>query len=278
MIRDLKIRFWGVRGSVPTPGKSTVKYGGNTPCVELRHGDDIYIFDAGTGLRVLGNELIVNSIREVKIFLSHLHWDHIQGFPFFRPAYDKNFRLSMYGEAKRSYTFEQLLSGHVISPYFPVSIKEMRARINFVEIKEDVLLEDNDLQIRPVRLNHPDGCLGFRVGYKGKTFVYATDTEHFSNRIDQSLLDAACGADLIIYDCNYTDEEYSGKVGFSRLGWGHSTWTEGIKLAKEAGVKRFIMFHHDPDHNDKFITELEKKAQKEFKDSFAAYEGMEIRL
>jgi len=277
MEKDFIIRFWGVRGSIATPGKSTIKYGGNTPCIEVRCGNEIYIFDAGSGLRLLGRKLIKEKIDNINFLFSHFHWDHIQGFPFFFPAYVKKFNITMYGESKLSYSFEQLFTGQIMFPYFPVSLGEMGAKINFVEIKKDDLIDKGNVKIKIARLNHPGGCVGYRLEYQGKSFVYATDTEHF-NCIDPSLLKIAKDADLIVYDCNFTDEEYSGVNGFPHTGWGHSTLTQGIKLAREANVKKFIIFHHDPDHDDDFIDDLEKKAQKEFKESYAAFEGMEIVL
>ncbi|OGL52407.1 MAG: hypothetical protein A3C43_11465 [Candidatus Schekmanbacteria bacterium RIFCSPHIGHO2_02_FULL_38_11] len=277
MSKDFKIRFWGVRGSICTPGETTLKYGGNTPCVEVRCGNEIYIFDAGSGLRMLGKKIVKEPVKEINFLFSHFHWDHIHGFPFFLPAYSRKFVINMYGESKLSYSFEQLFSGQVIFPYFPVSLNQMDSKINFIEIRRDGVIDKGDVKIRIGQLNHPGGCLGYRVEYNGKSFVYATDTEHY-NCIDPLVLKIAKNADVMVYDCNYTDEEYSGAKGFPRTGWGHSTWTQGLKLAKEAGVKKFILFHHDPDHDDDFINMLEKKAQAEFKESYAAYEGMEIEL
>jgi len=277
MGNGFKVRFWGVRGSICTPGKTTVKYGGNTPCVEVRCGNKIYIFDAGSGLRLLGKQLMKEQVREINFLFSHFHWDHIQGFPFFLPAYSKKFIINMYGESKLSYSFEQLFSGQVMFPYFPVSLNEMDAKINFIEIKRNDLIDNGDVKVKTARLNHPGGCVGYRLEYKGKSFVYGTDTEHFTC-VDPSILKIARDADVIVYDCNYTDEEYSGATGFPRTGWGHSTWTQGLKLVKEAGIKKFILFHHDPDHDDDFIDDLEVKAKKEFKESYAAFEGMEIDI
>ncbi|OGL46785.1 MAG: hypothetical protein A2149_06630 [Candidatus Schekmanbacteria bacterium RBG_16_38_11] len=277
MKKDFIIKFWGVRGSIATPGKSTIKYGGNTPCIEVRCGKEVYIFDAGSGLRLLGRKLIKEKFENINFLFSHFHWDHIQGFPFFFPAYSKKFTITMYGESKLSYSFEQLFTGQVMFPYFPVSLGEMGAKINFVEIKRDDLIDNGNVKIKIARLNHPGGCVGYRLEYQGKSFVYATDTEHF-NCIDPSLLKIAKDTDVIVYDCNFTDEEYSGANGFPHTGWGHSTWTQGIKLAKEANVKKFIIFHHDPDHDDDFIEDLERKAKKEFKESYAAFEGMKIVL
>jgi len=272
-----KVKFWGVRGSISTPGKSTVKYGGNTPCVEVRCGNNLYICDAGSGLRELGKEVLKRKSHEIKFLFSHFHWDHIQGFPFFLPVYNKNYKITMYGESKLSYSFEHLFSGQVMFPYFPVTLQDMDAKISFVEINKNEVLKDGNVLIKMGRLNHPGGCMGYRIEYKGKSFVYATDTEHFSC-IDKSLFNLVKDCDVMLYDANYTEDEYSGKVGFPKTGWGHSTWKAGVALAKAANVKKLIIFHHDPDHDDKFIDKIEADARKEFPESYAAYEGMELTL
>ncbi|RMF93171.1 MAG: MBL fold metallo-hydrolase [Candidatus Schekmanbacteria bacterium] len=272
-----KIKIWGARGSIAVPGKSTVKYGGNTPCVEVRCGKNTYILDAGSGLRELGKELLKRKEYNIKFLFSHFHWDHIQGFPFFLPVYNKKFKITLYGESKLSYSFEHLFSGQVMFPYFPVSLDEMDAQIKFIEITKNDVIKDGKITIKMGRLNHPNGCIGYRFEYNGKSFVYATDTEHF-NCIDRSLLNLAKGCDVLIYDANYTEEEYSGEVGFPRTGWGHSTWQQGVKLAKAAKIKKLILFHHDQEHDDEMIDKIQADAQKEFPETYAAYEGMEIFL
>lgn len=277
MDNKFRVKIWGARGSISVPGKSTIKYGGNTPCVEVRCGKTTYILDAGSGLRELGKEILSRKDYNLTFLFSHFHWDHIQGFPFFLPAYNKNCKIKLYGESKLSYSFEHLFSGQVMIPYFPVSLEDMDAKIEFKEIKKNDIIIDGKIKIKMGRLNHPNGCMGYRIEYNNKSFVYATDTEHF-NCIDKSVLSLVKGCDVLIYDANYTEEEYSGEKGFPRTGWGHSTWKQGVKLAKAAKIKKLILFHHDQEHDDSMIDRIESDAQKEFPESYAAYEGMEIIL
>ena len=271
------IRFWGARGSISTPGKETVKYGGNTSCIEIRCGKEIFILDAGSGIRELGNKIISEKHRHINILFSHFHWDHIQGFPFFAPVFNSKYSINLIGESKMNFTLEQLFTAQLMFPYFPLSLSELDAKISFNEVTKKDSIKKSNVTINLARLNHPGGCIGYRIEYGGKSFVYATDTEHFSC-IDKSLLKLSLNADVLVYDCNYTDDEYSGKIGPPRTGWGHSTWTHGVKVAKAAKVKKFILYHHDPAHDDKFVDKLENDARKEFKESYAAYEGMELNL
>ncbi len=271
------IRFWGARGSICTPGIETVKYGGNTSCVEVRCGKEIFILDAGSGIRNLGDKLLSEKPQHLNILFSHFHWDHIQGFPFFAPVFNSKYSITLIGESKMNFTLEQLFTAQLMFPYFPLSLYDLNASISFNEISKNDNIKKKDVTIKLARLNHPGGCIGYRIEYGGNSIVYATDTEHFSC-IDTSLVKLSLNADVLVYDCNYTDDEYSGKTGPPRTNWGHSTWTQGVKVAKAAKVKQFILFHHDPSHDDKFVEKLEKDARNEFKNSHAAYEGMEIIL
>lgn len=277
MADEFLIRLWGVRGTSASPGSETVRFGGNTSCVEVRCGGKLFILDAGSGIRKLGNDLVQKGIVEGVILFSHLHWDHIQGFPLFRPFYAPGNRFEIYGERKATGTMEQIMAGQMSYPYFPVPLEVMRAEKHFYDISAGQTLTFGDVAVKTSPNNHPMGCLAYRFEYKGKSFVYATDTEHYTC-LDQNLIQAAHKADLFIYDTNYTDEEYSGQVGFSRIGWGHSTWQEGCKLAEAAGVGQLILFHHDPDHSDDFMDEMERDAVSRFKNTVAAREGMVFRL
>ncbi len=277
MLNKMYVRFWGTRGSIAAPGKDTVRYGGNTSCIEIRCGKEIFILDAGTGIRKLGYELLKENPRHINILFSHFHWDHIQGFPFFSPIFNEKYSITLIGETKPNHTLEQSLATQLMFPYFPLSLKELDAKISFHEITNNDRIKMGSVTIKTAPLNHPGGCIGYRIEYGGKSFVYATDTEH-SSHMDTSLLKLSSGADVLVYDCNYTDDEYSGKAGHPKTGWGHSTWVQGIKVATAARVKKFILFHHDPSHDDEFVNKLEKQAQKEFKESYAAFEGMEINL
>lgn len=271
------IRFWGVRGSIATPGRETVRYGGDTSCIEIRCDKEIFILDAGSGIRKLGAKILKEKPQHISILFSHFHWDHIQGFPFFAPVFNKEYSITLVGERKMNFTLEQLFTAQLMFPYFPLSLAELDAKISFHEITRNDSIIKNSVTIKLACLNHPGGCIGYRIEYGGKSFVYATDTEHYSC-IDKSLLELSLNADVLVYDCNYTEDEYSGKISSPKSGWGHSTWNQGVKIAKAAKVKKFILFHHDPSHDDEFIDKLEKQAQKEFKESYAAYEGMEINL
>ena len=274
---DFKIKFWGVRGSIPVPGATTAKYGGNTPCVEIRCGDKIIILDAGSGIRELGNVLMKEMPIEANILLSHLHWDHIQGFPFFTPAFCEESKINLFAEKKLNKTFESLMNGQMMYPHFPIALGDLNAHITFNEVEYGDELNFGKVVIKTSRNNHTDGSIAFRIEYKGKAVVYATDTEHYAC-VDPVLSKAAEGADYIIYDSMYSDDEYTGKVGMSRMGWGHSTWQEGIRLAKHAKIKNLILFHHDPEHTDKMLDNILRAAKKEFKNTIAAYEGLEIYI
>ncbi len=274
-IDPFKFIVWGARGSIPSPGPDTIKYGGNTSCLEVRCGKEIIIFDAGTGIRNLGTKLLKEMPFHATILLSHAHWDHIQGFPFFLPAYMPGNTFDFYGEEQLE--VEEVLKRQMISPTFPITLDEMESEFSFYDLKVRGEIKIGEAQIVYDRLNHPGNVTTFRVNYKGKSMVYATDTEHFSC-LDPTLLKLAHKTDILIYDAQYTDDEYSGKDGMPRTAWGHSTWNKAVEMAQAAKVKTLILWHHDPYHEDTKIDSIEKQAQKEFKESYAAYEGMEIDL
>ncbi len=277
MSNKMYVCFWGARGSIAAPGKTTIKYGGNTSCIEVRCGKEIFILDAGTGIRKLGYKLIKEKPQHINIIFSHFHWDHIQGFPFFDPIFNKKHSITLIGKSKLKHTLEHLFTAQPMYPHLPLSLKGLDAKISFQEITKNDKIKRGNVAIKTAHLNHPGGCIGYRIEYGGRSFVYATDTEHLS-RTDASLLKLSSRADVLVYDCHFTDDEYSGRIGPPRKGWGHSTWTQGVKVAKAAKVKKFILFHHNPSHDDEFIDKLEKQAQKKFKESYAAFEGMEINL
>jgi len=273
----LKIKFWGVRGSIPSPGPATARVGGNTSCVELRTGGQMLIFDMGTGARALGGALLATPPVRAHVFLSHLHHDHTQGLPFFVPCFLPSTELSFYSADKGNESLQSLLFRLFDYPYFPVPMKKMASRKDFVSLSEGTALTvAPGLTVRNRSLNHPDGALGFRVeaiedGVK-KVFTYCTDTEH-SAVADANVMDLAADADVFVYDAQYTDEEYPAKVGF-----GHSTPTEAAKLASSSGAKRLLLFHHDPTHNDEKIFAMEAQARAIFPASHAAVEGLEIEI
>lgn len=274
---SITIRFWGVRGSVPSPGPSTALVGGNTSTVELRCGDRVIVLDAGTGLRALGDQLVAERKREVSVLLSHHHWDHIQGLPFFVPVYLPGTQLSVYGPKAERLGLREVLAQQMASPVFPVRLEELSARLDTHEVWSGETFAIGDVRVSVVKANHPGGVLAYRVEYKGSSLVYATDTEHHSC-IDPALLRLARGADVLIYDSQYTPEEYRGEHGPSKVGWGHSTYVEGARLAEAAEVGRFVLFHHDPRRSDADVAELEQRAADLFARSVAAREGMTLEL
>jgi phosphoribosyl 1,2-cyclic phosphodiesterase len=279
----MQITFWGVRGSIPTPGPNTVQIGGNTSCVELRAGKAILIFDGGTGLRLLGKKLLKEMPITAHMFFSHVHWDHIQGFPFFEPAFVAGNDFHLYGGNNVSRTLEETLAGQMDHPNFPVHLTAMGAQMTFRDLAEGEPVEIDDGKGGRARVtnatgNHPQGVYAFRVDHGGKAVVYATDTEHYEGQLDEKLVALARDADVLIYDSQYTPEEYAGTAGTgaSKKGWGHSTFEEGAKLARAAGAHRLILFHHDPIQSDSAVREKERRAQGLFPAATAAHEGLSI--
>jgi phosphoribosyl 1,2-cyclic phosphodiesterase len=273
----MKVRFWGVRGSTPTPALENLRYGGNTPCVEVRTPKGkILIFDCGTGFRLLGKQLLAefgHKRIQAQVLLSHYHWDHIQGIPFFEPLYNPENHFHFYSFSSRLGSVQEALEGQMSDPYFPVKMSIMQARRHFHEIGKEPMILD-DVEVRTMPLHHPQGCLGFRVECGGFVLVYATDNEPGSTENDRNVRELAKGADLMIYDAQYTPYEYSN----FKKGWGHSTWREGVNIAEETGVKQLILFHHDPDHNDVFVDSIAEEARRFFPNVMAAWEGLEIDL
>ncbi|MZP28183.1 MBL fold metallo-hydrolase [Heliobacterium undosum] len=275
------VTFWGVRGSLPVPGPLTTQYGGNTSCVQVRIGERDFIIDAGSGLYHLGQALSKNNSRPIQgaFLISHIHWDHIQGFPFFGPAFADQNRFALYGQAKLGRIFAELFRGQMQPPYFPVLLDTMGARLDFHDLSGGEVLEFSDgITVRTVLTNHPDGCLAYRIEQGGRSCCYLSDTEHYA-WVDPVLKDFIAGADLVIYDACYTDEEYNGEgAQSSRKGWGHSTWQEGVKLVQAAGAKTLILFHHAVERTDADMQRIEELAKAAYPDCLAAREGMTISL
>jgi phosphoribosyl 1,2-cyclic phosphodiesterase len=278
----IRVRFWGVRGSIPVPGPTTVGVGGNTSCVEVACGKHLIIFDAGTGIKLLGEHLGASRKVEADIFFSHVHWDHIQGFPFFIPAMLPGNTLRLYGGRNVTSTLEETLYGQMNFPNFPVVIGDLGANISFIDLAEGEVITigkgADSVKVKNAKLNHPNGVFSYRVEYRGKVVTYATDTEHYSIP-DPKLLRLADRADLFIYDAMFTPEEYAGQIGGPpRLGWGHSTMIEGANIAKMAKVGKLVLFHHDPQQNDAAVVDKERRAREIFRRTVAAREGMTINI
>jgi phosphoribosyl 1,2-cyclic phosphodiesterase len=272
----MKIRFWGVRGSTPTPQPENMHYGGNTACVELRINGHIYIFDCGTGFRNLGKSLMAeygaNPIY-AHVFLSHFHWDHIQGIPFFQPLYENPDNYFFFHSSSRNRGLQRTIEEQMADPYFPVDMTEMAAHCNFYDIEEDKVAFD-DCTVQSLWLNHPQGCLGFRVETANSAFVYATDNEPGHPVFDRNVRKLAEGADILVYDAQFLPSEYETR----RRGWGHSHWREAVDIAQASGVKELILYHHDPDHDDGCVDTIVKEASEHFASVRAAHEGLEIEL
>jgi len=272
----MKIRFWGVRGSIASPGRETAVVGGNTSCVELTCGETRIVLDAGTGLRVLGNHLVASGVTreplEMTLLLSHYHWDHIQGLPFFVPVYMKDTSLTIVGGPNGVTSVRGTLARQMSAPVFPVSLDEVGARIATREVTAGEVFDVGEATVRVARGNHPGGVVAYRIEHAGKSIVYATDTEHYAC-VDPALRSLCEGADVLVYDAQYTPEEYRSKVG-----WGHSTYVAGAELARAAGVGTCVLFHHDPMRSDEGVADIEARARELFRTTVAAREGIELDL
>ena len=272
----MRVRFWGVRGSIACPGPETIRYGGNTPCIEVRCGEHVLIFDAGTGLRALGNTLIKDtSIRECDIFLTHCHLDHVTGLPFFAPFFTEGYRVRIWaGNLLPAESIELVMRKIMSSPLFPVEVEIFKAAIEFHDFNSGEVLRPCDgVTLHTAPLDHPDGASGYRLEHGGRVFSVIRDTEGFPGRHDKELAKLARGADLIVYDATFTEEEIA-----TRIGWGHSTWVRGVRLADEANVKQLCLFHHDPSHDDNFMDALAADATDARAGTITAREGQIIDL
>jgi phosphoribosyl 1,2-cyclic phosphodiesterase len=298
----MRIKFWGTRGSISTPGKFTVRYGGNTPCIELRLSNgELIILDAGTGIRNLGEKLIEDG-ESVKayILISHPHWDHIQGFPFFKPAFISGNELTIIGGETEKMTLPKMIADQMNKIYFPIQLTDLKATIKFRAVgEEDIVVFD--AAVKTMYVNHPSFAIGYRITHNGKSVVYISDNEPFDKQVaqamrnvekiiiekysrsksdpNQRIFDFIRGADILIHDATYTPEEY-----VDRVGWGHSHYLFTLKAAAEGKVKKLVLFHHDPAHTDDKIDEILKTCKKEIRnrnykfECIAAAEGLEIEV
>src|SRR5579884_2823295 len=287
--RDMRVRFWGTRGSIPTPGHKTAIYGGNTSCAEVRTADGgILILDCGTGIRELGLDLLRsrNGPQRIHLLIGHTHWDHIQGFPFFTPAFLPGTELNIYAPSGFQRSLEDSLSGQMQYSYFPVKLKDLASRIHFTELEEGFFRIGETL-VETQYLNHTAPTIAYRISSDNTTIAYVTDHEPFWDQNergfqhpgDQRHIAFLRGADLVIHDSQYNCDEYKTKRG-----WGHSTIQYATDVAIAAGVGKLALFHHDPTHDDATIQELEEEARRRVQqagsglDVFAAAEGMELEI
>ncbi len=278
----MKVKFWGVRGSIPIFGPNNSKYGGNTSCIEVNCGDKTIILDAGTGIMPLGIDIMAgdrfreNNKKQLYIFFSHVHWDHIQGFPFFRPAFDSEFELNLYSTLHKDIDIEYALRSQMSPPFFPIQLKDMSASMNFNNIKSGENVQIGNVAVESISLDHPDTSLGYKITCENKSIAYISDHEH-TDKSHQRIVDFLKGTDLVIFDAHYTPEEYSGSDGNGgRKGWGHSTWEEAIALCIEAKIDQLALTHHG--REDSGVDRIELEAQNGFRNTIAAYEGLEINV
>ena len=269
------VRFWGVRGSIACSGPRTARYGGNTSSIEVRCDGRMLLFDAGTGIRYLGNSLSNSEPLDADLFLTHTHFDHVVGLPFFKPFFEPKNRWRLWaGHLGEGMTLRRVLGEFMMSPLFPVPPQVFRARMEYREFKAGETLKPADgIAVRTAVLNHPDGATGYRVEYGGRSLCYLTDTEHVPGAPDRNVLELIAGADLVIYDSMYTDAEYD-----TYTGWGHSTWQEGVRLCRAAGARRLAVFHHDPEHDDDMLDGIAREVARQLPGSIVAKDGQVVAI
>ena len=275
---ELKVTFYGTRGSTPIAEPDFTQFGGNTSCILITFKNGrIGILDAGTGIRRLGNDFAARSIEQydnIFIGLSHTHWDHIQGFPFFKPAYDprRHFTISIYGKDRTTNNLESIFATQMQRDYFPVSLDKMGAALMFWQANITDFTTPSGVNIKATKHHHPGEAYGYRITEGKTTLVYCTDVEH-AGGIDPNVVALARNADLLIHDAQYTPDELKDKRG-----WGHSSWEQAVEVALQADVKQLALFHHDPEHNDAFLLNIEKECQRLFSEAFLAREGLELEI
>jgi len=255
----LKVRFWGVRGSIACAGPDYARYGGNTSCIEITAGGRRLVFDAGTGIRPLGQELARHAPLDIDIYFTHTHFDHVCGLTFFTPLFDKRNTVRLWaGHLEPPHTLHDVVANVMQAPLYPVSMDVFQASVRFDGFHVgDVLHPCDSIALHTARLNHPNGATGYRIEHGGRAICYITDTEHRPGGLDRAIVELCRGADVMIYDSSYTDEEYPRFVG-----WGHSTWQEGVQLADAADVGTLAIFHHDPAHDDAFMDRVARDAAR----------------
>jgi len=271
MAETVKVTFWGTRGSVPCSSGEKIRFGTNTSSLEIcLPSHRRILLDAGTGIIGLGNRLSKDgllSAAPLHLFLSHFHWDHIHGLPFFKPAYYDETRLCIYGRKG----VESVFSGQLLDPFSPIPHDALTARIDYVQLESGVDMDG--VHVEPFEVNHPQGCFGYVVTTGHSKIVYATDTEPDGGPLDDLLVEKASGADCLIMDSNNAVDEAP-----SRRGWGHSTWRDCTKTARLASVGRLVLFHNDPFHSDEALERKERDAKAEFGDSIVAYDGLVLNI
>ena len=271
----IRVKIWGCRGSIACPAPTHLKYGGNTTSLEVDAGDQKFLLDCGTGIRNLGQQLIRSEMEHCDILLTHTHWDHINGFPFFSPAYDSSRQFVIHaGHLMDKGGIQNIMETQMQNPVFPIPLEAMQAKLTFNDFRAGENLDigkSKKTKVRTALLHHPNDATGYRIEHDGRSMCLITDTEHIPGKLDQNILKLIEGADLVIYDSTYTEEEFPAHVG-----WGHSTWEEGVRLCKEAGAKRLGIFHHDPEHDDVFMDKIGVEAAKAWDSAFVIQENMDF--
>jgi phosphoribosyl 1,2-cyclic phosphodiesterase len=271
-----KLTIWGARGTVPTPAQGMLRFGGNTSClaVELNESEHI-VLDCGSGVRLLGNSLKAQTDRERRfhIFFTHYHFDHVEGLPLFQPIYDPNSRITFHGFESGGRPVGEILESLIRPPYFPVTFADVPATVDYRGV-DGTPVEIGDVTVSSLPLNHPDGCLSFRLERGDRRIVYATDHEHGDEPTDKALVEFSRGADCLIYDATYMRAEYESL----RKGWGHSTWYAAVRTAMAAGVGKLLLFHHHPEHSDDDLEKVLAISQQEYPATEIAREGMQLPL
>ena len=277
-------KFWGARGTMASTSDDTNRYGGNTACVEINCGDETLIFDAGSGLRLLGDDIMKRAVKNDKkdikrkrlnLFFTHCHYDHISGFPFFAPFFDKKTKIDIWsGHLTGEDKTERMILSYMRPPFFPVGPEVFAAKLRYRDFEpQDQLKPAKGIKVSTLSLNHHDECIGYRVDFDDRSICYITDTTHILGSPDTRIIEFCRDTDLMIYDGTYTDSEFPQFANF-----GHSTWQEGQRLAKTAKAKRYCIFHHRPSRTDKALDKIEKQARAKFAKSWAAHEGLVIKV
>jgi len=268
---ELSARIWGARGSLPVAPVEPSAYGANTPCVEVRCGGRLFVLDAGTGVFALGQRLLVEDVREADMLFTHCHYDHIEGLPFFRPLHSRDWRLRLWaGHMPGRMSTRQMVEGYMSEPYFPIGPDYFASAVSYHDFAAGDAIDAGDgILISTAPLNHPGGAVGYRFDFNGKSFCYITDTEHVPGRPDENVLGLIRDADVVVYDAAYTDENFADYVGF-----GHSTWQEGVRLCEAAGARRLVAFHHRPEGGDEALRRADAALGEALPGSLLAREGM----
>lgn len=278
------IRCWGSRGSIAVSGKEYIKYGGDTTCIEVvSNAGDLIIIDAGTGIRALGNKLFREKTRKFNLLLTHAHWDHLSGFPFFKPIYGKGNTIKVYGPQPTQVSLKSIISKTMSSPYFPIELEDINAEISFLGMGHNEHYSIGSISITSIPLSHPNEGVGYRLEEDGKSFVFLTDNElthhHPIGQDYSDYVEFASGADLMFHDAEYKKEEYK-----LTKGWGHSVYLDTVKFALDSNVKALGLFHHNQDRTDAEVKEIEKDCKRIIRENgsrmkcFAVATGTEVKL